>query len=140
MSSRGSARRWHRSRRQVRHNPPKHTNLLMFILLVRIQTTKESIRFSVAGEIASGSVTVKASLDMDEEANPTVLEIDEPVNSAFALRYLNLFNKAASLSPTVCLKLSADTPIVVEFKIAKLGSLKYFLAPKIDDEADDAEF
>ncbi len=93
----------------------------------------------MAGEIASGSVTVKASLEMDGEADPTVLEIDEPVTSAFALRYLNLFNKAASLSPTVCLKLSADTPIVVEFKIAKLGSLKYFLAPKIDDEADDGD-
>jgi len=50
------------------------------------------------------------------------------------LRYLNIFNKAATLCPTVTLKLTADTPIVVEYKIGKLGSVKYFLAPKINDE------
>jgi len=66
----------------------------------------------------------------------TILEVDEPVSSSFALRYLNLFNRAASLSPTVTLKLSADTPIVVEYKIAKLGHLKYFLAPKINDDEE----
>jgi proliferating cell nuclear antigen len=40
------------------------------------------------------------------------------------------------LSPTVTLKLTADTPIVVEYKIDKLGSVKYFLAPKINDEEE----
>ena len=40
---------------------------------------------------------------------------DEPVISSFELRYLNIFNRAASLSPTVILKLSVDIPIVVEF-------------------------
>jgi proliferating cell nuclear antigen len=34
------------------------------------------------------------------------------------------------------LKLSSDVPIVVEYKIEKLGSVKYFLAPKIDDEEE----
>ncbi len=66
----------------------------------------------------------------------TILEVDDPVTSSFALRYLNIFNKASTLSPTVTLKLTADTPIVVEYKIDKLGSVKYFLAPKINDEEE----
>ena len=70
----------------------------------------------------------------DGQGIPTILEVDDPVTSSFALRYLNIFNKAATLSPTVTLKLTADTPIVVEYKIDKLGSVKYFLAPKINDD------
>ena len=64
------------------------------------------------------------------------MEVDDPVTSSFALRYLNIFNKASTLCPTVTLKLTADTPIVVEYKIENLGSVKYFLAPKINDEEE----
>ena len=65
-----------------------------------------------------------------------ILDVDEPVNLSFALRYLNLFNKASSLSNQVVLYLSHDTPLCVEFKIERLGSLKYYLAPKINDEEE----
>ena len=30
--------------------------------------------------------------------------------------------------------MSAETPLVVEYKIEKLGGLKFYLAPKITDE------
>lgn len=62
------------------------------------------------------------------------LEVDEPVNLSFALRYLNLFNKASNLSPVVILHLSNETPLAVEYAIEKLGSLKFYLAPKINEE------
>jgi len=75
------------------------------------------------------------------------LEVDEPVSLSFALRffifyyflifrYLNLFNKASSLSNQVILYLSKDTPLCVEFKIENLGSLKYYLAPKINEDEE----
>lgn len=32
--------------------------------------------------------------------------------------------------------MSAETPLVVEFKIEKLGSLKFYLAPKINEEEE----
>ncbi len=105
-----------------------------------IETTKEAIKFSINGDNCSGSTTIKASQQTmgGEEDNTvqTILEVDDPVTSSFALRYLNIFNKASTLSPTVTLKLTADTPIVVEYKIDKLGSVKYFLAPKINDEEE----
>lgn len=64
------------------------------------------------------------------------MEVDEPVQLSFALRYLNLFNKAATLSNSVILSMSAETPLVVEYKIEKLGSLKFYLAPKINEEEE----
>ena len=43
---------------------------------------------------------------------------EDSVTSTFELRYLNIFNKATPLSPTVILKLTEDVPMVVEFQIS----------------------
>lgn len=87
--------------------------------------------------------------------------MNEPVQLIFALNYLNFFTKATPLSKTVTLSMSADIPLgeaddtaalwvclcvsleltrssvltVVEYKIADMGHVKYYLAPKIDEEA-----
>jgi proliferating cell nuclear antigen len=45
-----------------------------------------------------------------------------------------MFNKAATLSTFTRLCLHQEQPLVVEFKIDDLGTLKYYLAPKISDE------
>lgn len=39
------------------------------------------------------------------------IEMNEPVQLTFALRYLNFFTKATPLSPTVTLSMSADVPL-----------------------------
>ena len=62
------------------------------------------------------------------------IEITEPVSLQFACRYLNMFMKASTLSPQVKVSLSNDIPLMMEFDIAKIGSLKYYLAPKIEDD------
>ena len=45
-----------------------------------------------------------------------------------------MFNKAATLSNSVKLSLSSESPLVVEYKIEEIGSLRFYLAPKINDE------
>ena len=52
-------------------------------------------------------------------------------------RYLNFFTKATPLSKRVILSLSPEVPLVVEYDIEDVGHVKYFLAPKIDDEDDE---
>ena len=101
--------------------------------LVSIETNKDHIKFAISGEHGSGSILIKAN-DSDKKDEHTIFDVDEPVLLSFALRYLNLFNKAGNLSPTVSLMLSGDSPLVVEYKIEKMGSLRYYLAPKISDE------
>ena len=97
---------------------------------VQIATSPESVIFSVEGEVGAGSV----KLGNNEAGDQTVLEVTEQVTQQFALRYLNMFNKAAAISTFTRLCLHQEQPLVVEFKIENLGVLKYFLAPKISDE------
>jgi proliferating cell nuclear antigen len=105
---------------------------------VVISATKEGIKFSVTGDIGSGDMTLRSNTDdgcADEDADDRVLiALEEPVTQTFALRYLNSFAKGASLSKTVTLSLSPEVPLVVEYAIDDLGDLKYYLAPKIDDD------
>ena len=61
--------------------------------------------------------------------------MQEPVSLNLAIRYLNLFTKATSLGPTVTISMSPDVPVVVEYPIDNLGWIRYYLAPKIDEDA-----
>lgn len=67
-----------------------------------------------------------------EEA--TIIEMKEPVVLTFALKYITTFTKATSLSSQVTISLSSDMPVVVEYKIAEMGHIRYYLAPKIEEE------
>ena len=75
----------------------------------------------------------------------------EPCSLTFALRYLNFFTKATPLSSSVRLSLKANHPIgesscdhspgscdalstVVEYRIEEFGHIRYYLAPKVEDD------
>lgn len=100
---------------------------------VTIKTTHKGIVFSVNGDIGSGSLERKDN-PSDKTSEQTIIDIDEPVSNMFSLSILNYFNKAASLSEQVHLSLSENTPLVVEYKIEGMGSLKFYLAPKLNEE------
>jgi len=103
---------------------------------VIVSATKEQVKFSVSGDMGSGNIFVKQSADADakpEEA--TTIELQEPVTLTFALRYLNSFTRATSLHGSVILSMSKDVPLMVEYRIGdQLGYIRFFLAPKIDEE------
>jgi hypothetical protein len=44
------------------------------------------VKFSINGEHGKGCITIKAN-DSDKKEEQCVLEVDEPVNLSFALRY-----------------------------------------------------
>jgi|Transcript_60200 proliferating cell nuclear antigen len=101
-----------------------------------ISVTKEGVKFSVTGEMGSGNMTIRQQNSVDTKDDDQVnIEMDEPVSLNFALRYLNFFTKATPLSGQVILSLSKDVPLVVEYRIEELGHIRYYLAPKIEDEA-----
>lgn len=72
-----------------------------------------------------------------EEA--TIIEMNEPVSLTFALRYMNSFTKATPLSNTVTISLSSELPVVVEYKIAEMGYIRYYLAPKIEEDDEETK-
>jgi len=102
---------------------------------VTIGVGKDGVKFSVSGEMGSGNMTLRPNSSVDTKEDEQVsIDMDEPVTLNFALRYLNFFTKATSLSPRVELKMSKDVPLVVEYSIGDLGHIRYYLAPKIEDE------
>lgn len=102
-----------------------------------ISCTKEGIKFSVDGNIGSGSILTRSNAASDKDSEQVVIDLKEPVDLNLALRYLNFFTKATPLSGQVILSMSPDVPIVVEYPIGDMGHMKFFLAPKIDDEDDE---
>lgn len=70
-----------------------------------------------------------------EEA--TIIEMNEPVSLTFALRYMNSFTKASPLSSTVTISLSSELPVVVEYKVAEMGYIRFYLAPKIEEDDEE---
>ena len=100
-----------------------------------ISVTKEGIRFSSSGDLGTGNIMLKHNTSVDKEDDAVVIDMQEPVQLNFALRYLTLFTKATALGPTVTLSLSPDIPIVVEYPIDTWGFIRYYLAPKIDEDA-----
>jgi len=99
---------------------------------VSISATKAGVQFSVKGDIGSAEMLRRQTETNDDSS--IKIELEEPINQQFALRYLNSFAKSSVLSNRVTLSMSDGVPLQVEFKMDDLGCVKYFLAPKIEDD------
>lgn len=100
---------------------------------VTIHATKSFVKFNVAGDSVSGGFKLE-DCDSSDLSERCVIKNETDINLTFALKYLNIFTKAGSLSPTVILHLSTQFPLKLEFNIADLGSLKFYLAPKMAED------
>jgi len=99
-----------------------------------ISCTKEGIRFSVSGDLGTGNVLTRSNDGGDKEDDQVIIDMEEPVELNFALRYLNFFTKATSLSSKVIICMSPDVPVAIEYPIDEVGYVKFYLAPKIDED------
>jgi len=121
---------------------------------VKISASKEAVKFSVSGEMGDGNIICKQDTSVDDEDDTVSIKLEEKISLTFALRYLNSFAKASTLSKSVTLKLSPDVPLVVEYKISRnlkgkaekdkesepeeeMGYLRFYLAPKIEEEGQE---
>lgn len=102
---------------------------------VTIKVNKEGASFNVEGDMGSGNICLHKSSSVDKPSEAVKITMSEPVKSTFSLKYLNSFAKAAALSDSVILSMSEEIPVCIEFNIANnLGYLRYYLAPKIEDD------
>jgi len=100
---------------------------------VKVRTTKKAIYFSVDGDIGKGEMELKENTS-DKPTEKIEIDVDDEVEASFSLTFLNSFCKGGALSDSVRLLMSENTPLVVEYKIGDLGTLKYYLAPKLQDD------
>ncbi|CAI9770785.1 unnamed protein product [Fraxinus pennsylvanica] len=104
---------------------------------VVISVTKEGVKFSTSGDIGTANVVCRQNTTVDKPEDATIVEMNEPVSLTFALRYFNSFTKGTPLSNTVTISLSSELPVVVEYKIAEMGHLRFYLAPKIEEDGEE---
>lgn len=107
---------------------------------VTISCAKDSVRFAADGDLGKGSVRINQTSSEKAEESVTVT-MQEPICLSFALKYLNHFAKATPLASQVSLSLSPDVPLMVEYTIvddddSDIGHIRYYLAPKIDEDAE----
>lgn len=77
------------------------------------------------------------SSDSDSDENESqIIDIDfnKKVNLGFALKYLLYFSTASVLSETLLFGMSEGTPLIIKYPIDECGHLKFYLAPKIDND------
>ena len=100
---------------------------------VSMAVVKNSVKFAAEGEVGKGTIYLKsnAAADSDEK---TTIEVSEPVTCSLSLKHMLLFTKATPLNSVVKISLSNSFPMKVEYSLGDMGYLRYFLAPKIDEE------
>merc|ERR1712121_43500 len=101
---------------------------------VVICCTKEGVKFSANGDLGTGNIKLAQTANVDKEEEAVIIEMQEACTLTFALQYLNMFTKASCLASQVSLSMSPEVPLVVEYKIGDMGFVRYYLAPKIEDE------
>lgn len=104
---------------------------------ISIEATKNNACFSVEGDIGNGSLNIQQS-DSADDKNPVTISVNDPVKMTFPGKYLNMFTKAVPVSDSVTLCVQDGNPLAVEFSLPEeLGFVRYFLAPKIDQEDEE---
>ncbi|XP_017771943.1 PREDICTED: proliferating cell nuclear antigen [Nicrophorus vespilloides] len=109
-------------------------DLAQFGESIGIACTKEGVKFSASGDIGSANVKIAQTSNFEKEEESVTIEMQEPVALTFACQYLNSFTKATPLSPQVQLSMSDNVPLVVEYTVPELGHIRYYLAPKIEED------
>ena len=93
---------------------------------------KSGIKFSFCSDTTRGTIALSHNNSMDDSSPPTVIKVIESTSASFSSRYLMMFTKGSLMSPMVNLCLSNDLPLSIEYTFSE-GTLKYFMAPKMDD-------
>eukprot|EP00736_Rhodelphis_marinus_P013334 Rmarinus@m.29306 len=101
---------------------------------VQVIVTKEGIKFSTKGDSCNVNISIGKNESPEKDEDAVTVDLTEPVCLSFALRYLNFFTKASPLSSQVSISLAKGVPLMVEYKIEDMGYVRYYLAPKIEDE------
>jgi proliferating cell nuclear antigen len=112
-------------------------DLLIIGESVTIDVKKSGVTFSAEGEIGKSQVHLEKGEAIGDSDESFDLQVNDPIELSFATQYLKKFTAAGPLARDVTVALSADVPMVIAYEVEDFGHLKYFLAPKIDDEDDE---
>jgi proliferating cell nuclear antigen len=106
---------------------------------VMLTISKAGLSFRIHGNFGTGSI-----LCTQGERLSVKTEVPE-TSASFNLKHLVLFSKAGSLHETILLRMTKDSPLVVEYKLATplhdkvKGYLRFYLAPKSESMESESD-
>lgn len=114
---------------------------------IKMDISKNSITFSTQGDLGHGEIVLRNRPPSSEGDCGVSIKVRNPIKQSYATKYLSMFTKSGCLSDSVTFGLSQNRPIEVRYDVKDslgedsrhgqvLGELKFYLAPKIDDEMD----
>jgi len=93
---------------------------------VKIQTCRNGLVLSCTGDFAQQTTTIGG--DNASDAGDEVASI----SATYSLKYLALFSKSSNLSSSLTMYLRREHPIVLEYNVGGLGTIKFLLSPTDD--------
>ena len=96
------------------------------------QEVKHEIKHEIDDDEPIMNFVHNPNQDAASEAAGMAVQMSEPVELSFALRYFTNFSKGQALSDRVHISLCADQPCMVEYTIENAGFVRYFLGPKVE--------
>lgn len=96
---------------------------------VAIEADEDRFVFWSEGDMGKSRTVLTGNLT-------TKIKIKNTLKQSYAMRYLNMFNKAATCSSEVRMTLTEGAPIVLNYDLGTLGEIKFYLAPKKTSEAE----
>jgi len=96
--------------------------------IVNIHCDEETIKLKTEG--LEGIMEVSIPHDEIEEY---IIDEDASVDVSFSLSYMKKFCQYHKVSDVVEINISEEYPLMVTYKLNALNYLKFYLAPKIDD-------
>jgi proliferating cell nuclear antigen len=93
-----------------------------------INATESQAEFSGKGD--SGEVNIVLEKNKDEL---TELDVNADSSGTYSLEYLNPIVKAVGTSvETITCEFSSSKPLRIEFKVANIGRIHFYLAPRVE--------
>jgi len=121
------------------------SDLSSFSGSLTITASEGKVVFEATGENGSNVMTFTSDEQVSDEVSDVYNKFDgrikisasEAVKVTFSIKYLVQFSKGMKLADRVRLSISNRCPLAVEYQIEDDGYLRFYLAPKIEDEAEE---
>lgn len=85
-----------------------------------VKCANDSVSFVTKGDLGEAKIVLKNCCETE-------------ISIRFALRYLNIFAKAASLCDTTTMSISPELPLRLVFSISEFSQIVFFLAPQMEE-------
>jgi proliferating cell nuclear antigen len=101
---------------------------------IEIKSCSNQLIFTVKNDWVTQETVVSENKTNNGMQYIQNLRPDEVIQGIFSLKYLSLFTKCSSMCKTMEMYLKNDYPIILQYHVANLGSIKFCLASKSKDE------